>query len=277
MLAFGSYQPGSSCFHQLNAQVKIILACAFSICAVAAVDWAALAALVLVIVVCYCLARLSLREALAGVGPLAFLLLFTVVAHAVEPVSANGGVSMQYGQPGSLGFEQAIVVGTSIAVTLDGLVVGLFVALRIALVICACSLLTFTTSQLEVTCALRAFLKPLRPLHVPVDDICSIVSISLRFVPTVAQELAGLKRARSARGALFEGQGVFNAVKSWCSVLVPLFVALFRRADVLARAMDARCYGANERGSIHLTKVTAAQAALCFAAVAGLIAIVVLL
>lgn len=276
MLAFGAYQPGSSCIHQLNAQVKIILACAFSICALEVGDWIALGALCLAVFVCYCLARLTLREAMAGVSPLAILLLFTVAAHVVVPVE-NGSIAYPIAQAGSMGFEQAVRIGSSVALTLDGFVVGLFFSLRITVVICACALLTFTTSQVEVTNALRRFLKPLAIVRLPIDDICSVVSVSLRFVPTVAQEFSGLKRARSARGALFEGQGPLNAIKAWSTVIVPLFVALFRRADILARAMDARCYGAGLRGSLDADAVSPTEVLVCFAAIACFVAIVVLL
>lgn len=276
MLAFGAYQPGSSCIHQLNAQVKIILACAFSICAIAAGDWASLGALCLATILCYCLAHLKLADATAGVAPLAFLLLFTVAAHVVVP-AYNGSAVLSASQPGSMGFDQSILLGDSLALALDGFIVGLFFAIRIAVVICACALLTFTTSQVEVTNALRRFMRPLAALHVPVDDICSVISISLRFVPTVAQELTSIKRARSSRGALFEGQGLVNAVKAWCSVIVPLFVSLFRRADALARAMDARCYGSGFRGTLATKKVTLGEAVFCLVAIAGLAVIVVAL
>ena len=254
----------------------MILACAFSVCAIAAGDWISLGALCLAVVACYCLARLRLADALAGVVPLSFLLLFTVAAHVIAPVS-NGSAVFEAAKAGSMGFEQSLVVGNSFALTLDGFAVGMYFALRIAIVICACALLTFTTSQIEVTNALRSILGPLTALRLPVDDICSIVSISLRFVPSVAEELADIKRARSARGALFEGRGALNAIKAWSRVIVPLFVALFRRADVLARAMDARCYGMGLRGSLCCTRATLPEKLVCIVCVAGLIAVVVLL
>lgn len=260
----------------MNAQVKIILACAFSFCAIAVGDWIALGALFLATIACYCLAHLKLKDALSGVAPLAFLLLCTVIAHMIVP-AVDGNVADAGVQVGSMGFEQAIPLGSSLALTLDGFVVGMFFALRIAIVVCACALLTFTTSQIEVTNALRRFLRPLGRLRVPVDDICSIVSISLRFVPTVAQELAGIKRARAARGGKFEGGGFIAAIRAWCAVIVPLFVALFRRADLLARAMDARCYGVGLRGALDARRVSARDALVCVASVVGLAAIVILL
>lgn len=276
MLAFGSYQPQDSCIHHINAQVKIILACAFSICAVICSDWIALGALWLAVIALYCLSRLRLRDALAGVAPLAVLLLFTVLFHIIEPQQDLSDTAAAV-QPGSLGFEGCIPLGTSLVLSFDGLFIGLFFAARIALVICACSLLTFTTSQLQVTNALERLLAPLRHLKLPVDDICSVVSIALRFVPTVATCLEQLKRARLARGARFEGSGLVESVKAWCSMIVPLFVTLFRRADLLARAMDARCYGMGKRSSLQCEKASLPEVALCVVGVFAIGAIVVLL
>lgn len=275
MLAFGSYMPGSSVIHQANAQVKIILACAFSVCALAAGSWVSLAALAFMVFVCYALAHIDVREALAGVLPLAVLLGFTVLAHAVSPASA--GMEAVAGQPGSLGFDQGVMLGNALVLTLDGFVVGLFFALRIALVIVACSLLTFTTTQIAIVQALQSLLRPLRAAKLPVDDICAIISIALRFVPLITVQLQEIKRAREARGVLFNGGGVVRSIKAWCGVLTPLFVALFRQADVLARAMDARCYGIGRRSSLYEVKFGFKDLAACAAGVAGMVLIVVFL
>lgn len=275
MLAFGSYMPGSSVIHQANAQVKIILACAFSVCALAAGSWIALGALALAVFVCFALARVDVRSALAGLVPLAVLLGFTVLAHTVSPASV--GCSAAATQPGSLGFEQCVVLGDAVALTLDGFIVGLFFAARIALVIIACSLLTSTTTQLAIVQGLQSLLRPLRAVKLPVDDICTIISIALRFVPLITTQLQQIKRAREARGVLFAGGGAVASIKAWCGVLTPLFVSLFRQADVLARAMDARCYGFAPRVSLYESRFGVKDLAACAVGVAGMVLIVVLL
>lgn len=281
MLAFGSYVPSASGIHKTNAQVKIILACALSICSIACTSWVALGAFWLALIAGFCVARLGMRQMLGGIAPVAVLLAFTVLAHTLSPVSsAQAGMQAAdaaASSVGSLGLTQRIDLLWGMQATLDGFAIGLFFALRIALVIAACALLTATTSQTAVVQALQRFLRPLRYVRVPVDDICMIVSMALRFIPTVTGEFYAVKRARQARGAAFEGGGALAAVRAWTHALTPLFVALFRHADILARAMDARCYGAMQRSSLYESKMRARDAAVCFAGLAAMAAIVVLL
>lgn len=272
MLAFGTYLPGDSVIHQLNAQVKIILACAFSVSAVLVVSWVSLGALWLATVVCYSLAHMRISHALAGLGPIAVLLLFTVLAHAVTFDASPSGV-----QTGSMGLEGSICLPGGLYLSFDGVAIGVFFALRIALVIAACSLLSFTTSQMQLVHALQALLTPLRFAKLPVDDICATISIALRFVPLVHDELAMLKRAKEARGMSFEGCGVIASLKAWGCIITPLFVSLFRRADILARAMDARCYGRGRRSTLVESKLKIGDVVTCVVAIAVIIAVVVLL
>ncbi len=277
MLAFGSYVPAASVIHQMNAQVKVILACAFSICAVAAGSWLALGVLWAAVIAGFAAARLDVRCMAAGVAPIAVLLLFTVAAHTFSFGQAPAGAGSWDSGAASLGFTQTLQLCFGWQASLGGFVTGCFFALRIALVLVACALLTATTSQTQVVQALQGFLSPLRRVRVPVDDICTVISMALRFVPTVASELAAIKRARMARGALFEGAGAAAAVKAWAATITPLFVALFRHADMLARAMDARCYGACARTSSSAAKMRAADIAIAVAGVALMVAIVALL
>lgn len=275
MLAFGSYMPGSSVIHQSKAQVKIVLACAFSICAVLVSSWIALGAMWLAVLVCYCLARIEVKEALAGITPLAFLLACTIVAHVV--VLQSSGLEMIASQAGSLGLTQVLCLGDYVALSLDGFVVGLFFAARIALVFASCALLTFTTSQLSVVAGLRWLLRPLRLVKLPVDDMCMVVAMALRFVPLLTEQLQGIKRAREARGMPFSGCGVSGTVRAWAGVVAPLFVSLFRQADIVARAMEARCYGDVDRSSLRTSDVGISDVLACIVGVMLMILIVVLL
>lgn len=120
---------------------------------------------------------------------------------------------------------------------------GCFYALRILLLVVASLLVCFTTTSTALMQAFSSFLAPLRALRVPVDDIASVLSIALRFIPLVAEELGRIHDAQWSRGAKFSEGGLATRLRAWATVMVPLFVGMFRRADALAVAMDARCYG----------------------------------
>lgn len=250
-LGFGTFIPANTLVHNLNAQVKIVLACAFSIAAFFVESWPGMGVLCVAVTALYVLARLRVGHALAGLKPVAFILTFTVVVHAFG-FGLDAGAAGAAGASGAGGGSAAAasqsaaagvwVIAGGFGVTLAGLETGAFLALRIALLVAACSLLTFTTSQTALTDGLVALLRPLARLHVPVDDIAAVVSMALRFIPTTAQEAQRVVQAQKARGAEFDGGGLLARTRAWIPVFVPLFVRLFRRADDLAMAMDARCY-----------------------------------
>lgn len=214
--ALGSYIAGTSVVHETRAQVKVILTCAFSIGVFFVGTWEGMGLFTLLTATLYLVARVPLGRALRGLGPVLFVLVFTIAAH-------------------------------SIPFTLDGFLAGLFVAARIALLLFACMLLTFTTSPMALADGLAWLLSPLRRLHVPIDDFVLVVSLALRFVPVVTEEAYAVRKAQLARCADFEAGSLLARAKAWVPVLVPLVVRLFRRAEDLARAMEARCYGGGPR------------------------------
>ncbi|MGN0038106.1 MAG: energy-coupling factor transporter transmembrane component T family protein [Coriobacteriales bacterium] len=273
-LAFGSYIPGKSAVHKANAQVKIILACALSLGAFFVESWAGLGLLWLLVVLGYAAARLPLAHALRGVKPVAFILVVTVLCNCLGPLDGGG---VRAGVPGSLGAQGSWALAQGWGLSLDGLAVGAFFALRIALLVAACCLLSFSTSQEELLRGLRTLLGPLRHLRVPVDDLCMVASMALRFLPLVSDELQRVRRGREARGMCFEGAGAAAAVRAWCSVLVPVMVGLFKRADRLAVAMDARCYGTGPRTALCANALRGADIAALAAGLAIIAALGILL
>lgn len=214
--SFGAYIPGNSFLHTMSAQVKIFLTCAFSISVFFIETWAGLALVAGAIAALYGASGIRLSKGLRGVAPVAFVLLFTVLVHVLS-------------------------------FTVAGLLDGLFIAARIALLVLACMLLTFTTSATELTGGLLSLLGPLRRAKAPVDDLALVISLSLRFIPITSDEAYAIRKAQMARCGDFEDGNVLARTKAWGAVLVPLFVRLFRRAEDLARAMDARCYGNGPR------------------------------
>lgn len=127
--------------------------------------------------------------------------------------------------------------------TLNGFIRGCFFAARIVLLVMVSLFVCLSSDPQELSSAFRSYLSPLAKLKVPVDDISTILSIALRFIPMTASEYFAIRDAQWARGAKFDEGGVFQIIKAHCAILVPLFINMFRRADVLAMSMDSRGYG----------------------------------
>lgn len=274
--AFGAYIPGTSPIHTMNAQVKIILACVFAIAVFFVEQWAGLLLLTAAVALLYMIARIPVTKAARGLIPIAFILAFTIVVHAFS-ISLDTAAAPGLSAAGSLGLTQRWVLFGSFGITLDGLMRGLFFGLRIVMLVLICSLLTFTTSMVDLTDAMRKMLAPLRRFGVPVDDIAMMVSIALRFIPTTAREAQTIQRAQKARCADFDAGNVFQRLKSWVPVLVPLFVRLFRRADDLADAMDARCYAGGRRSYARTMALTACDVAALVIGTVAIVAVCILL
>ena len=154
-------------------------------------------------------------------------------------------------------------------VTLAGINNAIFVAVRIASLIIISSVLTFTTSPTDLTDALERLMKPLNHLHVKVHEIAMMMTIALRFVPTLLEETDKIMSAQKARGADMESGNLIQRIKALIPVLIPLFVSAFRRAYDLATAMECRCYqggdGRTRMKSLHFSRLDA------FAAVASVL------
>lgn len=271
-LAFGTYIPGTSPIHALNAQVKIILACVFSIAVFFVESWAGMLVVTALVAMFYVMARVPVTRAARGLIPIIFILAFTIIVHTFS-ISLGSAAAPGLSTAGSLGLTQEWVLFGSFGITLDGLMRGLFFALRIVLLVLICSLLTFTSSMMELTDAMLRMFGPLRRFGVPVDDIAMMISIALRFIPTTAHEAQMIQLAQKARCANFDDGNVFVRLRSWVPVFIPLFVRLFRRADDLADAMDARCYAGGRRTRVSARPMNASD---IVTLVVGILAIVAL-
>ncbi len=205
------YIPGDSPVHRCDARVKVLLLAIYSV-AVFWVDTAAGMALFAGgLAVCVVVSRVGLTRVLAVGAPVYALAALTVLFAAINP---------------DVGAWQ-----------------GCLYAARMIVLVLASLLVTFTSTSTQLSDALGWFIRPLGRLRVPVDDIAMVFSLVIRFIPLTAQELGRLRDAHLARGAAFEGGAPSKRLRAWGEVFVPLFVQLFRRADRLSVAMDARCYG----------------------------------
>ena len=256
---FGQFVPGDSVVHALDARAKLGVTAALTVTLFVVGGWTGLVAVGVVVGLLLTASRVPFGIALCGTKTVMWLMLFTVLANALRWNPA----------------EALLRVGP-VAVVGPGLLRGLFFGFRILLLVMTTSLVTLTTSPVALTDALSSIMRPLRVVRVPVDDVATMLSIALRFVPTTAEEAERIVVAQSARGARFDEGGLLARARAWVPVLVPLFVKLFRRADSLALAMESRCYSGSGRTRLHepvmrTSDWLALAASVAFAVAAGLL------
>ncbi len=236
-VSFGQYVPVESPVHSLDAKTKMGLVAAFT-AAVFLVDgfWG-LAAMALCVALVLGISRVPARIALRGIKALVILLAFTLIAHAVRWNPAT----------------VALVRLGPLAIDGQGLLTGIFFVLRVVLLVVGTSLLTLTTTPVQLTDGLERVMRPLEVVHFPAGEVAMMLTIALRFIPTTAQEAEKILIAQTARGARFDEGGPVKRARAFIPVMVPLFVNLFRRAEDLAVAMESRCY----RGGAGRTRLNA--------------------
>ncbi len=256
--------PGASPVHELDAAAKIGVVTAFTVALFIIPrqsPFVALFALAAAVAATIALSRVPVRAVARGLRAVGLIMVLTIV---VNGVALNTAVAL-------------VRVGP-FAVVAGGLLTGIFFAARILLLVTGTSLLTLTTSPVELTSGLERSLAPLKALRVPVGDLAMTLTIALRFIPTTADEAEGIITAQQARGAVFDQGGPLRRARAYGPVLIPLFYQLFRRADALATAMEARCYrGSEGRTRMNPTRMRAADWAIMLACGAALIAMAVFL
>ncbi len=236
-IIIGQYIYGTSALHKMDARVKIILTLAF-IVALFMLDsiWAYAVVTVFVAAVMI-MSRVPVRFILRGLKPMAMILAFTAVFNLfLTPGERIWG---------------ADIGSWTIQITKEGVYAGALMLIRLMYLVTMSSMLTLTTAPLMLTDGIERLLKPLEIIKVPAHEIAMMMSIALRFIPTLAEETDKIIKAQTARGADFESGNILKRAKAMVPLLVPLFISAFRRADELATAMEARCY----RGGKNRTKM----------------------
>ncbi|GAB4280086.1 MAG: energy-coupling factor transporter transmembrane component T [Coriobacteriia bacterium] len=229
--SIGVYIPVDSPVHSLDALAKVVLTLVLT-ASLFMVDGAAgLGALGLVVLATIALSKVPWRSAARGLLSVGIILAFTLLAHGLRFGTAPA---------------DAVVSVWRLHVSAGGLATGVYFAARIVVLVLGTSLLTLTTSPVELAEAFERLMRPLARLGVPAHEIAMMLSIALRFIPTTAEEAERIITAQIARGARFDRGGPVRRARAYVPVLVPLFVGLFRRADKLALAMEARCYRGGE-------------------------------
>ena len=227
-ITLGQYFPGNTVVHRLDPRTKLLFLIGYVTALFLAKSWCS-SGLVLVSLICVSTAaRIRAKTLLSGMKPLIFIILFT------------GIINLFYGS------GEPLVQFWVFKITWSGIQNAVFMALRIMLLVCGSFLLTYTTSPLALTDALELLLGPLKKLKAPVHELSMMMSIALRFIPTLIEETDKIMSAQKARGASFDTGKLTERARALLPLLVPLFVSAFRRADELATAMECRCYHGGE-------------------------------
>ena len=248
-LNVSSYIYGASPIHTCDARVKTVLLLAYSITLFLVNTWAGLALCALLFVGAAAASGIAARRFFGLLAPVYVIVAFTVLFNGfsldvMQAAAAGAPPGLGNVSAGALGSLQPVALVGSFGFVPAGFARGCFFAVRIVLLVVASLVVTYTTTSTDLTQALAGFMRPLRRLRVPVDDIAMVFSLALRFIPVTAEEFGRVHDAQWARGASFAEGSLWERLRAWQTVLIPLFVGLFRRADALAVAMDARCYGA---------------------------------
>jgi energy-coupling factor transport system permease protein len=225
-IVLGQYIPVESAIHRLDPRTKILSTLGLLAALFAVRGFAGLGALTLFLLLAALAARVGPRYLLRGLRPLVWLLLFAVAMQVLGGES-GGHVLARVGP---------------VAVTRENLSRAAFYGWRLVLLVLATTLMTLVTSPMEFTDGLERILRPLRRVGVSAHDLAMMMTIALRFIPTLLEEAEVIMKAQMARGAEFTRGSIASRARSLIPLLVPLFVGAFRRADQLAIAMEARCY-----------------------------------
>ena len=230
-IAFGQYYPAKSFLHRLDPRIKIIITVLYIISTFLCKNTLSFAALLLSALILVILGRIPLRIIFGGLRPIIFILCFTVLLN-IFLTSGEGDPLAQF---------------WILKIYTEGIYNAVFIAIRIvALIIGTGMLLTYTTTPIALTDAIEDLLGPLKKIKLPVHEFAMMMTIALRFIPTLMEETDKIMTAQKARGADFSSGNLIQRAKALIPVLIPLFVSAFNRASDLATAMECRCYHGGE-------------------------------
>lgn len=235
-ITLGQFFPGYSPVHKLDPRTKIILATLFIVAVFVANNPVSFLLLVAVTLALIAISRISFRVIMKSIKPIVFILLFTAIINVFMTV----------------GDGEPLVSFWVLKIYEEGIARAILMALRVIILIVGSSvLLTYTTSPIALTDGIEALLSPLKKINLPVHTFAMMMSIALRFIPTLVEETEKIMNAQKSRGADFTTGSLVQRAKALIPILVPLFVSSFKRAEELATAMECRCY----RGDNNRTKL----------------------
>jgi len=224
-MTFGQYFPGKSLLHKLDPRMKLVLTLLFIVLVFLPQNWWGMLLVTVFLGGVIALSRLPVKMLLKSVKPVLFIVLFTAV------------LNILYVHQGKTLWQWSFI-----HITTGGLNNAAFIAVRIVSLILGSSLLTYTTTPTALTDGIERLLSPLKLVRVNPHELAMMMTIALRFIPTLMEETDKIMAAQKARGADMESGGLLRRVKALVPILIPLFVSSFRRAYDLAMAMECRCY-----------------------------------
>ena len=225
-ITLGQYFPGDTVIHRLDPRTKLIAVVLYIVAIFQAKGWIGYAAVLLATIVCMAISHIKFSNIFKGLKPMLFIIALTALLNIF--------------------YTQGTPIVEGWIVTWEGIERAVKMILRIVLLITGTFLLTYTTSPMALTDGLEMLLSPLKKIKVPVHEMTIMMSMALRFIPTLIEETDKIMSAQKARGADFETGSLLQRAKALLPILVPLFVSAFRRADELAVAMESRCYHGGE-------------------------------
>jgi energy-coupling factor transport system permease protein len=255
-VTLGQFFPGDTVVHRLDPRTKLIWVILYIVALFNAYDWYSYALVLAVTIACVAASRIKPATIMRGLKPLIFVIVLTAVLN----IFYTDGTPVL---PGWI-------------ITWEGIKKAFLLVLRIMMLIAGTFLLTYTTSPIALTDGLEMLLNPLKKIKIPVHEMAMMMSMALRFIPTLTEETDKIMSAQKARGADFETGSLVQRAKALLPILVPLFVSAFRRADELAVAMESRCYhggeGRTRMKQLHMHRRDTAALLLGAAFVAAVIA-----
>lgn len=228
-ITLGQYFPIDSFLHKLDPRTKILLFILDIVVIFLARTVFSYALLILFTFLVMIISKVPVKMYIKGLKPILFIIAFTAVLN----LFLTDGRDLP-------------VFGYSVGITVEGVIVAVKMAVRLILLIIGSSALTYTTSPIALTDGIEKLLKPLSRIGFPTHELAMMMSIAIKFVPTLIEETDKIIKAQQARGASFDTGSIFKRAKSLIPMLVPLFISAFRRADDLAIAMESRCYTGGE-------------------------------
>ena len=239
-ITLGQFIPGNSCIHRLDPRTKIVLMLVYIVMVFLVKSLALFLVPLAYVLLSLWLGRIPFGYFGKAIKPIRFLLVIMFLLNL-------------FITPG----EKVLLRWQFITVTEEGLLQAVYISLRLILLVTGASLMTLTTSPIALTDGLERMLSPLKVFRFPAHELAMMMTIALRFIPTLMEEADKIRKAQMARGADFESGNILSRAKAMIPILIPLFVSAFRRADELAMAMESRCYhGGEGRTKLHQLKFT---------------------
>ena len=256
-ITIGQYFPGKSVLHRLDPRMKILLTVGYIVMLFTVSNPLGLCVGILFLIFAYAISGIPPRMITKSLKPVIPIIIFTTVLN-------------MFFVKGDPLFDWWIF-----HISRQGLLTAVVMTIRIICLIAGTSLLTYTTSPITLTDGLERLMKPLKKVHFPVHELSMMMTIALRFIPTLIEETDKIMSAQKARGADLESGGIMQRARALVPILIPLFVSAFRRADELALAMECRCYrgdvGRTRMKQLHYSWQDGVAAALTIGCIAGVI------